>query len=278
MSGPVTILNVRKGFGRTQVLAGVSLTVEPATITHVTAANGAGKTTLLRVIAGLTHPDAGVVRNRPQRLGYTPERYTFPSNMSARVYLRHMARIQRIPTGRAMATVDELLDRLCLQPDPTAKLTELSKGNAQKVMIAQAFLASRSLFLLDEPATGLDVETTETFNTMLEERRQQGCAILRTGHGDAPPSYLFRAVHLVSGTISEAGAPPATAAMTRIVLLRSADSSDLPVSMSQEPTVREGPGFYTFECRREDADRYLLEALTLNWSVQSVSPAPGRSP
>jgi ABC-type multidrug transport system ATPase subunit len=274
VSEPVIVLDVRKRFGRAQVLAGVSFTVEPATITHLTAANGAGKTTLLRVIAGLTRPDAGVVRNRPQRLGYTPERYTFPSNMSAFVYLRHMARIQGIPNGEASATIGELLDRLRLRPSPTAKLTELSKGNAQKVMIAQAFLAARSLLLLDEPTTGLDVETAAIFNTMIEERRQEGCAILRTGHGEAAPSYPFRALHLSSGTIAEAGTPTA---MTRIVLLRTADSSELPVSMTQELTIREVAGTYAFDCKSEDVDRYLLEALARNWSVQSTMPVPRRS-
>ncbi|MEU3350652.1 ATP-binding cassette domain-containing protein [Streptomyces sp. NPDC037389] len=134
-----------------RVLDGITLDLASGTVTAVVGGNGPGKSTLLKVAAGLRRPGSGSVHGRPDRIGYVPERLPAGMRLSARSYLLHMGRVQGLRTAGADRRGGELLDRLGIEGDIDAPISTLSKGNAQKVALAQAMLGGRRLLILDEP-------------------------------------------------------------------------------------------------------------------------------
>ncbi|MFC7480185.1 ATP-binding cassette domain-containing protein [Luedemannella flava] len=140
-AGTVELRNVTKRYaGSAPVLDGVNLTVAPGDVVGVVGANGCGKSTLLRIMVGLSTPTAGTVTGRPAVVGYVPEKLPGHGRVSARAYLTHLGRIRGLSGRQAAGRARELLDRLSLVGGAGTSLRRLSKGNAQKVALAQALL------------------------------------------------------------------------------------------------------------------------------------------
>jgi ABC-2 type transport system ATP-binding protein len=154
---------LRKRFGRTVALDGVSFSVARGEIVGFLGPNGAGKTTMLRLLAGYLAPDAGRARidgidaaDRPlaaqARLGYLAEGAALPGDMRVDAYLRHRARLKRAdPRG-----VTALLERTGAGEVARRVVAGLSRGYRQRVGLADALLGDPPALLLDEPTAGLD--------------------------------------------------------------------------------------------------------------------------
>ncbi|ATE53736.1 ATP-binding cassette domain-containing protein [Actinosynnema pretiosum] len=176
-AGPsaVRLDGVGKRYGRGPwVLRGVDLDVPAGGLVVVAGGNGVGKSTLLRVAAGLVRPDEGRVA-RAGDVGYLPERFPPDVRFSARNYLRHLAAVRGVP-GRW-----ELVEALGFAGDPDGPMSALSKGNAQKVALAQA-LHARGLVVLDEPWSGLDARAGAALAGLVEAARADGVGVLVTDH------------------------------------------------------------------------------------------------
>lgn len=160
------------------VFRDVTLSLAGGSVTEVTGHNGAGKSTLLRVIAGLRRPGAGVVKERPARVGYAPERFPVDQPFSVRAYLGHMAAIRRVHADAVGAWVERLaFDHLL-----DVRLPELSKGSAQKVGLAQALMDDPELLILDEPFAGLDAATREALPALIAELAAGGTTVVISDH------------------------------------------------------------------------------------------------
>lgn len=160
------------------VFRDVTLSFPPGGVTEVTGRNGAGKSTLLRVMAGLRNPGKGVVSDRPERVGYAPERFPVNQPFTVRSYLDHMAAIRRVPAGSVGTWAERLgLDRLL-----GVRLPELSKGSAQKVGLVQALLDDPGLLILDEPFAGLDAATRDLLPTLISEIASGGTTVVVSDH------------------------------------------------------------------------------------------------
>jgi ABC-2 type transport system ATP-binding protein len=230
------------------VLAGVDLVLEPGTITAVTGGNGSGKSTLLRILAGLTRPTRGEVRSRPAAVAYAPERLPARTRMTLSAYARHMAALRGLDVG----PYGELLVRFGLSPSADVAIGALSKGNRQKVVLAQALAPPAGLVLLDEPASGLDIAARAVLREVLEERRAAGAAVLLTTHQPLVGAGAHLALEL-SGGVLRASAPAAPPPMTRIELAR-------------------GAGTRVVDVPATESDAVLAGALAEGWSVVSVRP------
>ncbi|CAG5087827.1 ABC transporter-related protein [Thermobacillus xylanilyticus] len=142
--------------------------------------NGSGKTTLLKLIAGITRPSAGAVRRAPElTVGYAPERFP-PVRFRAEEYLAHLGRIRRIPKPELERRIQELMD--LFQLHAAGPITHFSKGMTQKVNLMQAVLARPDVLVLDEPLSGLDADSQADFARLLVKFKQEGAAIVMTGH------------------------------------------------------------------------------------------------
>lgn len=186
----ITVDGVWLRYGRgPMVLTGIDAALAPGTVTVVLGENGCGKSTLLRIAAGCTVPTRGAVRGRPRSVSYLPERFPDQLRLSARAYLRHLARIRRLPTRT------DLLDRLGFAGDLDQPMSELSKGNAQKVGITQAFGPEAGFLVLDEPWAGLDVAARAVLSELVREAAAAGATVLVTDHTGAAAKLPGATVH-----------------------------------------------------------------------------------
>ena len=186
------IRDVYAGYGRLEVLHGVSVGVEPGSIAAVVGANGAGKTTLLRAVSGLLRASSGSVRLGDRdvtRLGaesiaaaglaHVPEnRLVFPSltvgdNLTLGAWTRRRDKTA-LASGRAQ--IVEYFPRLAQRLGQAAGT--LSGGEQQMLAIGRALMSSPKLLLLDEPSMGLSPVLVERIFDIIREINAQGTTIL----------------------------------------------------------------------------------------------------
>ncbi|WP_243711292.1 ABC transporter ATP-binding protein [Actinomadura sp. KC216] len=190
------------------MLRDVTLSLRPGAVTEVTGRNGAGKSTLLRVIAGLRSPRKGIVKDRPGRVGYAPERFPVDQPFTVRGYLGHMAAMRGVPAE----SVETWAERLGFDHLLNVRLPELSKGSAQKIGLAQALLDNPGLLILDEPFAGLDAATRAALPTLISEFAAEGAIVVVSDHQrciEALPG--IERLRVADGTVT--GLPPGAASV-----------------------------------------------------------------
>jgi ABC-2 type transport system ATP-binding protein len=147
-----------------RALDGVTLRVATGSVLGVIGLNGAGKSTLLRLLLGYVQPTEGeaTIAGLPPRVyaerhgvAYVPERVAIPGWWTVRGALRAYAMLGHLGDD-AWDRVEAALGRLGLEPLAERRVGRLSKGNVQRVAIAQALLGDRKLMVLDEATDGLD--------------------------------------------------------------------------------------------------------------------------
>ena len=171
---------------------GLSLEVEKAETYGFLGPNGAGKTTTIRMLIGLCIPDAGKISimgqdfnggRLPARIGYLPEEHLFYPHLKVGHFLSVMAYIASDgDSGMVSAEVDRVRDLMALDHIMGMKIGELSKGNRQKVALAQAFIGSPELMILDEPTSGLDPIAANRLTSILTELKKEGVTIFLSSH------------------------------------------------------------------------------------------------
>lgn len=198
--------------GRVRALDGVTLEVAAGTALGLVGLNGAGKSTLLRILLGYARPTAGEVsidgmapRRYTERHGvaYVPESVTIPGGWTVRSALRAYAMLGNLGQD-AWARVDDTLERLGLAPLADRRVRALSKGNLQRLGIAQAILGDRALMVLDEPTDGLDpVWIVELRAIVAEWRAAPGRTLVLASHNLPEVERLTdRAVLLHNGRLA----------------------------------------------------------------------------
>jgi len=249
------------------VLSDVDLDLDPGDVMAVVGGNGAGKSTLLRLMVGLSRPSAGRLENRPTATGYVPDRFPPHERMSARAYLVHMGRIRGLRTPAATARADELVQRLSLVGGAGTSMRKLSRGNAQKIVLAQAFLVPSALLVLDEPWSGLDAATHPVLAELIAEAGQAGGRIVFTDHREAVArAYASRLCRITGTRLTEEPASP-----TAVVELSPVGEEQ--IALAGQPGVREvrdQPGAVAVFVADEHRDDLLRTALSGGWSVVGV--------
>jgi branched-chain amino acid transport system ATP-binding protein len=181
----LAVEGLRAGYGKIEVLRGVSLAVERGQIVTLIGANGAGKTTLLKTVSGLIRPTAGtiafegvsIVRRRPHetvRLGmsHVPEGRAILKRMSVLDNLRMGAYARR--DREIEADIGAVFERFPLLAERRAQMAAtLSGGEQQMLAIGRALVARPRLLLLDEPSLGLAPKfVTRIFETLRDLKRE----------------------------------------------------------------------------------------------------------
>ncbi|MEU6237574.1 ABC transporter ATP-binding protein [Kitasatospora sp. NPDC047058] len=272
-------MSKRYGAGR-WILREVDLEVTPGDVLAVVGGNGSGKSTLLRILAGLSRPTSGRVTGRPREIGYVPDRFTAHDRISALSYLTHMGRIRGLPTAGARDRAGRLLERLALAGGRDAPLRTLSKGNAQKVALAQALLVRPGLLVLDEPWSGLDASAHGVLGELIEEVAADGGAVVFTDHREAVAEARATGAYAIGeGRVTRRGGRPAAdgAAVAEIVLTAPADGAvpagpDWDALAGVLAASRRGDAV-VLRVERRHSDAVLLAALRHRWSVDGLTPA-----
>jgi iron(III) transport system ATP-binding protein len=269
MTADVTISNVHKAFGRTEVLRGVDLTIAAGCTTAIVGPSGSGKTTLLRVIAGFESPDEGrVAIGGVEVCG--PRRWVPPHRRGIGYVAQdgalfpHLTVEQNIafgldgPTAHKRHRVRELLELMNLEPGYlTRRPHELSGGQQQRVSVARALAPGPGMVLLDEPFSALDAGLrTATRAAVARALAEFDVTAMLVTHDHAEAlSFADEVGVIIGGSLRQVGPPqaiyrsPVDVATARLV----GDVTTLPATVADgtascdlgvlpvEPTAPVGP-------------------------------------
>jgi ABC-2 type transport system ATP-binding protein len=188
MDATIEVAGLRKRFGATVALDGVSFTVSPGQVTGFVGPNGAGKTTTMRAILGLDAVDEGtaLVSGQPYRnlrhplnhMGALLDASALQPSRSGRNHLLWLAHSHSLPAKR----VDDVLDLVGLAPAARRRAGGYSLGMKQRLGIAAALLGDPPVLMLDEPVNGLDPEGIVWMRGFLKSLASEGRAVLISSH------------------------------------------------------------------------------------------------
>jgi ABC-2 type transport system ATP-binding protein len=188
MNATIEIDGLRKRFGSTQALDGMTFTVRPGHVTGFVGPNGAGKSTTMRVIVGLDAPDAGTatiggrsyrtLRNPLRHVGALLDAGALQPGRRARDHLLWLAHSQ----GLAADRVDEVIALAGLESAARRKAGGYSLGMRQRLGIAAALLGDPPVLIFDEPFNGMDPEGIAWMKGFLRALAAQGRAVLVSSH------------------------------------------------------------------------------------------------
>jgi ABC-2 type transport system ATP-binding protein len=203
--------DVRKSYGDTAALDGVSLAVGAGEVFALVGPNGAGKTTLVRCLTGTTEPDSGSVEllgesprdARKQRVGLLPQAFSPPERLTARELVSYYAGLYddaREP--------EAVLDEVGLDPDGGTWYGDLSGGEKRRACVAAALVNDPDVLFLDEPTTGVDPAGRRALWSLFESLAAAGTTIFLTTHDMAEAARLAdRVALLAAGEIAATGTP-----------------------------------------------------------------------
>ncbi len=188
-------------------------------VTALLGPNGAGKTTLLRVLATVTRPTAGRIRmlgydpSEPgerteirRRLGYVPQELSFPRGFTVYGFVEYLAVLKELtePVERRRE-IHRVLELTDLEDVATEKIHRLSGGTRRRLAVAQAFLGSPELLLLDEPTAGLDPDHRMLLSRAIEGLDSRATIILATQQAADLSARCERVVVLEHGRVTYSG-------------------------------------------------------------------------
>jgi ABC-2 type transport system ATP-binding protein len=211
---PVVVRGLRKTYGRTTAVDGVSFAVEPGEILGILGPNGSGKTTTVECLQGLRRADAGEVRV----LGLDPRTQVAALRRRIGCQLQDAALPDRLRVGEAVRLfasvgdrrpdVEALLDEWGLSTKRRAAFGSLSGGQRQRLFVALALVNDPELVFLDEMTTGLDPAARRDAWRLVEQVRERGAAIVLVTHFmDEAERLCDRLVVLRDGRLVATGTP-----------------------------------------------------------------------
>ncbi len=200
---------LRKSYDGTVALRDVSLDVPTGAVYGLLGPNGAGKSTLIRLVMGFIFPDRGQVRCTlpPARIGYLPERPAFPESSRAGEYLHTAANLAGLRGTAANAAVQQALSAVELSEMARKRIHTLSKGERQRLAVAQALLGSPDFLILDEPAAGLDPAGQVLMRQLILTLYEQGKTVLLSSHQLGDVARLCTHVAVLHGGLVKRQGP-----------------------------------------------------------------------
>ncbi len=187
MTAALEARGLRKSYGPLVAVDDLSFEVQPGEIVGLLGPNGAGKTTALQLSLKLLRADAGESRlfgldpedlAAKRRIGYAPDAPLFPRALTGLRLLELHCDLLQVPRERAAAVIEQLG---FVEPARRATAT-YSRGQAQRLGLAQALLGDPDLVLLDEPTAGLDPAGVAQIREILVGLRARGAAVLLNSH------------------------------------------------------------------------------------------------
>lgn len=211
--------NIKKGFGETDVLNGITLSIEKGEFITFLGASGCGKTTTLRIIAGLEAPDSGTVFLDGTDVTAVPpnqrdvntvfQNYALFPHLNVEGNVGYGLKIKRVPKAEIKKKVAEILELVQLTGYEKRMPSELSGGQKQRVAIARALVNSPKLLLLDEPLGALDLKLRRTMQLELKRlQKKLGITFLYITHDQEEAINMSdRIVVMKDGRFEQIGTP-----------------------------------------------------------------------
>ncbi len=195
----------------------IGFTARGGEVTGYLGPNGSGKSTTLKMIAGLIEPTEGEIlfRGEPidgdriahrQRLGYVPEEAHVYPHLTGTEYLEMIGHLRGLPERKVLEKVDGLLRLFSLHEDRWVPISSYSKGMRQKILLAAALLHNPDLILLDEPMSGLDLNSALIVRRLVQSLAAKGKTVLFSAHEiETVERLASQVVILHKGRVAAAG-------------------------------------------------------------------------
>jgi ABC-2 type transport system ATP-binding protein len=208
----VELVHVTKNYGPVQALKDISLTVAPGEVVAVLGPNGAGKSTSIALMLGMRRPTSGSVSlfgenprlaNHRKRIGVMLQESGVPETLRVRELVELFGRFHDNP----LAT-PEAIQIAGLEEKANVRLARLSGGQKQRVYFALALVGNPDVLFLDEPTTGLDVESRRNFWDQINIQIARGKTIILTTHNLEEADALAKRIIVINrGKIIVDGTP-----------------------------------------------------------------------
>ncbi len=190
MNNLLSIDSVSKHYGDFTALNNVSLNIKEGSIFGLLGPNGAGKTTLIRIINQITQPDEGKILfnnellniNHVRDIGYLPEERGLYPKMNIGDQAVYLAQLKGLNRDSAKSELRKWFDKFGIEDWWNKKVTELSKGMAQKVQFIVTVLHKPKLLIFDEPFSGFDPINANIIKDEILELRDKGATIIFSTH------------------------------------------------------------------------------------------------
>ena len=205
----IDVSHVSRNFGDFRAVSDVSFSIPKGQIVGLLGPNGAGKTTTMRMITGFLAPTSGEIfidgknmKESPveakQKIGYMPESAPLYGDMIVADYLRYVAEIQgedpevKVPSLCAECGLKEVMSK---------NISELSRGNRQRVALAHALMHDPEILILDEPTSGLDPNQVEDVRAIIREIGKTRTVIVSTHILSEVETLCSRAIIINGGKV-----------------------------------------------------------------------------
>lgn len=183
------VKNIRKSFSTTEVLHGVSFSINQGRALGFLGRNGAGKTTTIRILMGLFPPNSGeilldgkVFNPFDHSIGYLPEERGMYPKQKVLEQLIYFGSLRGLDKNISKESSLYWLEKLGVMEYKDKKLETLSKGNQQKVQIAQTLLGDPDIVVLDEPFSGLDPVNSQILKDIINELIEKDKLVIFSSH------------------------------------------------------------------------------------------------
>lgn len=279
----IKVENLKRTFGNTQAVKGITFTFSSGHIFGFVGPNGAGKTTTMRILATLDEPSEGEVTidgvsvvdypERTRRLvGFMPDTLPAHRDMTIHEYLDFFARAYGLKGKRRDSMVEHVEEFTNLCHIRGKFLKDLSKGMKQRVSLARSLVHDPPVLVLDEPAAGLDPRARIELRELLKILAEQGKAILISSHILTELSEICNgAVIIEQGRLLKAGHMDqlvrSDSEICRIIIRSQGTAEELHKELIQSPLVKEarilGSTVEADVVGRDDLCEQLLRELIL---------------
>jgi ABC-2 type transport system ATP-binding protein len=200
----ISLRNLSKSYGKSRGIENITFDVMPGEVFGFLGPNGAGKTTAIRTLVGLINASSGSAEilghnalassvQLRKRIGYLPGVLSIYKGYTAQQYLQFIAKMRGINCD---SKINEYAKRLNL--DLHKHISDLSKGNRQKVGVIQAFMHQPEVLFLDEPTSGLDPIVQREFEAILDEAKARGAAVMLSSHVLSEVEHLADRVAIIN--------------------------------------------------------------------------------
>jgi ABC-2 type transport system ATP-binding protein len=196
--------NIRKEFGTLVAVNDISLSLEKGQVMGLIGPNGAGKTTLLRILGTLLRPTSGTAKlfdydlttqylDIRKHIGFLPDFFNLYSDLTLKECLEFFARAYLVSAKRRAVAgkvqpeliakrVDEVIEYIELQDKRNSLIRHLSRGMVQRMGVGVLLVHEPELFLLDEPASGLDPKARIQLRKVLKKLSSEGKTVIISSH------------------------------------------------------------------------------------------------
>lgn len=183
------VRNLKKSFGEKEVLHGISFSIESGKALGLLGRNGAGKTTTIRILMDVFKANEGSITlngkefcPKDYQIGYLPEERGLYPKKGVQEQILYLAALRGLDSRTAKKQTSYWLNRLGVEEYAGKKLETLSKGNQQKVQLAQTLVCDPDIIILDEPFSGLDPVNSQVLKDVIRERIQAGKLVIFSSH------------------------------------------------------------------------------------------------